>query len=67
MEQGKRTPSAAEIERRAYEIYEQRGRREGQAMSDWLAAERELRQSTGDYSLSEQITQSARTAAAGRR
>ena len=28
---------------RAYELYEQRGRRDGQAEQDWLEAERELR------------------------
>jgi hypothetical protein len=33
-----------EIARRAYEIYEARGAAEGDALSDWLTAERELRQ-----------------------
>ena len=32
------------IAARAYEIYEQEGRREGHAISDWLRAERELRE-----------------------
>jgi hypothetical protein len=36
-----------EIARRAFEIYEARGAREGDALADWLAAERELRQRTG--------------------
>ena len=31
------------IRLRAYEIYEQRGRRDGHAMDDWLRAEAELR------------------------
>ncbi len=31
------------IAKRAYELYEQRGRREGQAGQDWLEAEREIR------------------------
>ncbi|MGD0590639.1 MAG: plasma-membrane proton-efflux P-type ATPase [Bacteroidota bacterium] len=31
------------IEKRAYELYEKRGRREGQASQDWLEAEREIR------------------------
>ena len=30
------------IERRAYELYEQRGRQEGRALEDWLKAERQL-------------------------
>ena len=30
------------IARRAYELYEQRGRQEGQALEDWLNAERQL-------------------------
>jgi H+-transporting ATPase len=32
-----------QIAKRAYELYEQRGRRDGQAGRDWLAAEREIR------------------------
>jgi len=32
-----------QIAARAYELYEQRGRREGQARQDWLEAEREIR------------------------
>jgi hypothetical protein len=30
------------IARRAYELYEQRGRQEGRALEDWLKAERQL-------------------------
>jgi outer membrane protein TolC len=30
------------IARRAYELYEQRGRQEGQALEDWVNAERQL-------------------------
>ena len=30
------------IAQRAYELYEQRGRQEGQAVEDWLNAERQL-------------------------
>jgi len=33
-----------QIANRAYELYEQRGRREGHAGQDWLEAEREIRQ-----------------------
>lgn len=36
------TPSREEIEARAYEIYEQRGREEGHDVEDWIAAEQEL-------------------------
>jgi hypothetical protein len=32
----------AEIERRAYQLYEQRGRAHGGDIDDWLLAEREL-------------------------
>jgi len=32
-----------QIARRALELYEQRGRRDGQAGLDWLEAEREIR------------------------
>jgi len=32
----------AHIARRAYELYEQRGRQEGRDLEDWLKAEREL-------------------------
>jgi hypothetical protein len=30
------------ISRRAYQLYEQRGRQEGRDLEDWLGAEREL-------------------------
>lgn len=30
------------IERRAYELYEQRGRQEGRALEDWFKAEQQL-------------------------
>jgi len=32
-----------QIAKRAYELYEQRGRREGHAVQDWDQAEREIR------------------------
>jgi hypothetical protein len=35
-------PSRDEIARLAYHFYETRGRREGQDVDDWLAAEQEL-------------------------
>jgi len=35
-----RTP---QIAKRAYELYEQRGRQDGQAVQDWGQAEREIR------------------------
>jgi len=38
------TPSREAIERRAYEIYQQRGRNGGNPESDWLQAERELQE-----------------------
>ena len=38
----KPTDVTAQIAKRAYELYEQRGRRDGQADRDWLQAEREI-------------------------
>jgi H+-transporting ATPase len=32
-----------QIAKRAYELYEQRGNRDGQAVQDWLEAERKIR------------------------
>jgi H+-transporting ATPase len=37
--------ATAEIAKRAYELYERQGRREGHAVQDWLQAEREIRES----------------------
>ncbi len=43
---GKESPSREEIERRAYEIYLERGGSHGQDLEDWLQAERELGEKT---------------------
>jgi hypothetical protein len=40
-----RFPTRDEIEQRAYEIYLERGEREGDELNDWYAAERELTES----------------------
>ena len=40
-------PTFEQVSKRAYEIYLGRGSAPGDAMSDWLQAERELRQSNG--------------------
>ena len=40
-----RFPTRDEIEQRAYEIYLERGEREGDDLNDWYAAERELTES----------------------
>jgi hypothetical protein len=37
-------PTKAQIEARAYELYLQRGRKDGQDLEDWLIAENELKQ-----------------------
>jgi DUF2934 family protein len=42
-EPGGAVPSADAIARRAYELYERRGRSHGSDWADWLDAERELR------------------------
>jgi hypothetical protein len=36
-------PRHDDVERRAYELYEQRGREDGHDWDDWLEAEREIR------------------------
>jgi Protein of unknown function (DUF2934) len=38
----RKLPTLAEIEQRAYEIYVARGREDGYALDDWLAADKEL-------------------------
>ena len=40
----KAAPSREEIARRAYEIYEARGRADGREVEDWVQAERELQE-----------------------
>ena len=39
---GRERPSQDEIARLAYQLYETRGRLEGQDLDDWLSAEQEL-------------------------
>jgi hypothetical protein len=41
-------PTQNEIERRAYELYEQRGREDGHDRDDWLLAEAQLRRDEAD-------------------
>jgi hypothetical protein len=41
-EQGAFSVTEEAIRERAYELYQQRGRQDGQAIEDWLAAEAEL-------------------------
>jgi hypothetical protein len=41
----KMVPTREKIELRAYEIYLERGGKEGNALDDWLAAEKELLES----------------------
>ena len=36
-------PSEQQIQQRAYELYEQRGRTDGHELDDWLQAEREIK------------------------
>jgi hypothetical protein len=36
------SPTKDQVERRAYELYLERGRADGQDLADWFAAEREL-------------------------
>jgi hypothetical protein len=39
----KHSDATAQITKRAYQLYERRGRRDGRAVQDWLQAEREIR------------------------
>lgn len=39
---GTKLPTTEQIEQRAYELYLERGGEDGHAVTDWLAAEREL-------------------------
>jgi DUF2934 family protein len=39
---GRERPSKDDIARLAYQLYERRGRLEGQDLDDWLSAEQEL-------------------------
>jgi hypothetical protein len=36
-------PTEQQIQQRAYELYEQRGRTDGHDLEDWLQAEREIK------------------------
>jgi hypothetical protein len=38
----RKMPTKDQLERRAYELYLERGRADGQDLADWFAAEREL-------------------------
>ena len=40
---GTNAPPEEVVRRKAYEIYEQRGRQEGRALQDWLQAEGEVK------------------------
>ena len=44
---GQAVKGTATIAQRAYELYEKRGRKDGQALEDWLNAERQLAAAAG--------------------
>ena len=44
---GQAVKGTAAIALRAYELYEKRGRKDGQALEDWLNAERQLAAAAG--------------------
>lgn len=44
---GQAVKGTAAIAQRAYELYEKRGRKDGQALEDWLNAERQLAAAAG--------------------
>jgi hypothetical protein len=43
-------PIEQQIQQRAYELYEQRGRRDGHELDDWLQAECEIKGHAGERS-----------------
>ena len=51
-------PTREKIELRAYEIYLERGSKEGNALDDWLVAEKELSES-GQRGLSDPLVKRA--------
>ena len=53
-------PSHEEIERRAYQIYLEHGFQPGNALADWLAAERELRETREKQETDRSITATLR-------
>lgn len=55
----KMTPTKEEIQGKAYEVYEARGRQDGQDVDDWITAERELAEQ------SDRSAQKTRAAKAG--
>jgi hypothetical protein len=50
-----------QIRRRAYELYEQRGRVDGFSLNDWLQAESEIRGMTKLRSKAKQVPEQARS------
>ena len=61
----RKLPTAEQIERRAYELYIDRGCEDGHALADWLAAERELMELYEAGAPSASRALEARAAAAG--
>ena len=55
-------PTKEQIRERAYEIYVAGGREDGHDLSDWLTAERQLK----ELSVQAPVTKKVRTAAAGK-
>jgi len=41
---GHRSPDPKEVQRRAYQLYLDRGRKPGRELEDWIQAEHELKQ-----------------------
>lgn len=46
---GAKTCVSELIRRRAYELFEERGRQSGHDVEDWLSAEREIKNNWGDH------------------
>jgi hypothetical protein len=44
----RKVPTIQQIEQRAYEIYLERGGEDGRSMEDWIAAEKELAESSSE-------------------
>jgi hypothetical protein len=66
MSEPKLLPTKEQIERRAYDLYLERGGEHGNDLKDWFAAERELTEMSQPAASSVQKARAAASARAGR-
>ena len=58
---GSRNPADADIARRAFELYCERGCQHGRDVEDWLQAERELREGTNSRAALSELSAASAT------